>query len=143
VLTNEALLRSLLGGWIVGAALALVATAVLLVALTRSQAKGRNWLPGWERVKPPIVGILFVNLLGITCTACGLVLGALYYRARVHAPSPTLLTPNLVFSSVVSVGVCGLVAAAAFVRRRAGATTWLLGALTMLAFGWVLPNIAR
>jgi len=140
---NEALMRSLLAGWIVGGALALVATAVLLSSLTRSQARGRNWLPGWERVKPPIVGILFVNLLGITFTAFGLVLGALYYRARVHAPSPMLLTPNLFFSLVVSLGIGGVVGAAAFVRRGIGATAWVLGGLAVLAFGWVLPNIAR
>lgn len=140
---NEALLRSLLAGWIVGAALAGVATGMLLVSLARSQARGRNWLPGWERVKPPIVGILFVNLLGITCTALGLVLGALYYRARVHAPSPALVTPNLVFSLAVSLGIGVLMAAAAFVRRGLGWTAWALGGLAVVAFGWVLPNIAR
>ena len=140
---NEALLRSLLAGWIVGAALAFVAAAVLLVALTRSQARGRNWLPGWERVKPGIVGVMFVNILIIICTAVGLVLGALYYRARVHAPSPVLVTPNLVFSLAVSVGIGGLVGMAAFVRHGLGRTAWALGGLAVLAFGWVLPNIAR
>lgn len=140
---NEALLRSLLAGWIVGAGLAFVAAAVLLVALVRSQARGRNWMPGWERVKPGIVGAMFVNILIIVFTALGLALGALYYRARVHAPSPMLLTPNLVFSLTVTLGVAVLLGATAFVRRGVGWTAWTLGGLAALAFGWVLPNIAR
>lgn len=140
---NEALGRALLAGWIVGAALSFVATGVLLLALTRSQARGRNWLPGWERVKPGIVGVMFVNILIIICTAVGLVLGALYYRARVHAPSPMALTPNLVFSLAVTLGLGAVLAAAAFVRGGLGRTAWTLGGLALLAFGWVLPNIAR
>lgn len=136
-------MRSLLAGWISGAALAFAVSAVLLVSLLRSQARGHNWMPGWERVKPGLIGAMFVNILILVFTAFGLGLGALYYRAREHYPSPTLLTPNLWFTLAVSLGIAVIVGVVAFVKRGVGRTAWAVGGLSVLAFGWVLPNIAR
>src|SRR4029077_21246682 len=76
---SEQVLGALLAGLIAGAAAAFAMTAITMILLVRSAQTG--WvtrLPGWERVRPSLLGVLIVNLQMFLWTGLGLVLGALY-----------------------------------------------------------------
>ena len=136
-------MRALLAGWVTGAAVSFISTAVLLVALVRARARGVQWLTGWERVRPALVGIVFVNGMLVLWTLLGLLLGALYLWARAHRPAPGLLSPNAAFTVTVVGMLLVSLGLVWFVWRRVGWPVWSISVCAAAAFGWVLPNLAR
>lgn len=140
---NEVTVRALIAGWVTGAGVSFITTGVMLVALIQARARGVQWLTGWERVRPAVVGIVFVNGMLILWTMLGLVLGALYLRARVLRPESGLLSPNVAFTVAVVAVLLVSLGLVWFVWRRVGWPVWSIGVCAAAAFGWVLPNLAR
>ncbi len=136
-------MRALLAGWVTGAAVAFISTGVLLVALVQARARGVQWLAGWERVRPALVGIVFVNGMMLAWTLLGLVLGAIYLQARTVRPGSGLLSPNVAFTVTVAGLLLVSLGLVWFVWRRVGWPVWSIGVSAAVAFGWVLPNLAR
>lgn len=137
---EPALARALLAGLVSGMVCALLTTALGLWAMTRSSA----WRERWARlrVSPMIAGVVLVNGSTLAWTAVGLVLGAIYYRAAVHAAGGGLLSPNLRFTLIVLVSVGLALAMLLGWRRRVGRWALTVALITALGFGWVLPLLA-
>lgn len=137
---SDETLRALLAGFISGAAGAFATTTVLLVMLSRSTVWQR--LPENRRIPMPLVGVVFVNLLMLTWTAAGLLLGAVYLRAESERPGGAFLTPNWTFTALVGGLIVVALAAASVVRGRVGRTPPLVATIAIIAFGWMLPGLA-
>jgi hypothetical protein len=137
-------MRALLAGFVSGAAGAFAMSAILLIALAQGVRHGHGLrFAGWERVRLPLIGAVLVNVLMLLWTALGLCLGAGYLRAASHHPGGGLGTPNALFTLLVAGGVALLLGMAAFVLRRLPWPVWSTGVVAVLAFAFMLPNLAR
>ncbi len=126
-------LRPLLAGWIIGAALGLLETALVVIAVARS--------PGWPeqlssfRVSIPVFTIAIVNAMLIGWTLVGLVMGALW----IVVPMPRFA----IGVCVIGLGITGLYAFIRGLERRGEATLFIgSGVLATVAFAGVLPLMA-
>ena len=137
-------MRALLAGFLSGAAVAFVHTAILLIAIVRGMRNSPGLrLPGSERVRPGLIGVLLVNLLMLIWTALGLVLGAAFLRVEAAYPVGSLGTPNRMFTGLVIAGVTVMLGLMAVVRPSwVGRTAWASAGVAVLAFGFMLPNLA-
>jgi hypothetical protein len=137
-------LRALLAGFASGVATAFATTFVALYAMTQQVRAGRPLpVPGWERVRPALLGLMFVNGLMLLWTALGLLLGAAYVRAESARPAGGLGSPNALFTVLVAAGVGIVLTIAWYVLRRLHWTAWATAGVVLIAFGWMLPNLAR
>jgi hypothetical protein len=138
------MLRALLAGFASGVATAFATTFVALYALTQRVRAGQPLpVPGWERVRPALLGLMFVNGLMLLWSALGLALGAAYVRAESARPAGGLGSPNALFT-VLIVGAAGVgLTIAWYVLRRLHWTAWATAAVAIVTFGWMLPNLAR
>jgi hypothetical protein len=132
--------RALLAGFVSGAAVALATTFLGMVVLARSTVWRR--LPQNRRVPLPLMGVVFVNLLILSWTALGLLLGAAFLRAESDHPAGALLSANWLFTLLVTMGVATAIGAAFVVRGRLEWPVWATAAMAVLAFGWMLPALA-
>jgi hypothetical protein len=132
--------RALLAGFVSGAAVALATTFLGMVVVARSTVWQR--LPQNRRVPLPLMGVVFVNLLILSWTALGLLLGAAYLRAESDHPAGALLSANWLFTLLVTMGVATAIGAAFAVRGRLEWPVWATAAMAVLAFGWMLPALA-
>jgi hypothetical protein len=132
--------RALLAGFVSGAAVALATTFLGMVVVARSTVWQR--LPQNRRVPLPLMGVVFVNLLILSWTALGLLLGAAYLRAESDHPAGALLSANWLFTLLVTMGVATAIGAAFVVRGRLEWPVWATAAMAVLAFGWMLPALA-
>ncbi len=138
--------RALLSGLIAGTAAAFATTAIALVALVhdeRWRGVAPSGLPGGGRVPLPLLGVVFVNGLMLAWTALGLVLGAAYLRAEATHPAGGLGSPNRLFTLLVVGAVVLLLFATGYVRGRLTRPMWSTALVAVLAFGWLLPGLAR
>ena len=138
--------RALLSGLIAGMAAAFATTAIALVALAHDERWRRivpSSLAGRGRVPLPLLGVVFVNGLMLAWTALGLVLGAAYLRAEATHPAGGLGSPNRLFTLVVAGAVVLLLFGAGYVRGRLTRPMWSTAVVAVLAFGWLLPGLAR
>ena len=137
-------LRALLAGFASGVATAFATTFVALYALTQQVRAGRPLpVPGWDRVRPALLGLMFVNGLMLLWTAFGLLLGALYVRAEAARPAGGLGSPNALFTVLIAAGVGVVLTIIWYVARQLHWTAWATAGVTLVAFGWMLPNLAR
>jgi hypothetical protein len=132
--------RALLAGFVSGAAVALATTFLGMVVLALSTVWRR--LPLNRRVPLPLMGVVFVNLLILSWTALGLLLGAAFLRAESDHPAGALLSANWLFTLLVTMGVATAIGAAFVVRGRLEWPVWATAAMAVLAFGWMLPALA-
>ena len=132
--------RALLAGFVCGAAVAFATTFIALVVLSRSTVWQR--LPQNRRVPMPLMGVVFVNLLILSWTALGLVLGAAYLRAESEHPAGALLSANWLFTLLVGGLTASALAAAVVVRGRLDWPAWSTALVAVFAFGWMLPALA-
>ena len=134
-------LRALLAGLIAGAVVAFAVTAVGMIAIARD----RRWLGRAPnlRLPLPLLGVVLVNGLMLGCTALGLALGALYLRAEATHPAGGLASPNRLFTLLVVGAVLVVAAGAGYVRGRVTRPLWLTALIVVLAYGWLLPALAR
>lgn len=138
--------RALLSGLIAGTAAAFATTAIALVAFAhdeRWRGVAPSGLPGGGRVPLPLLGVVFVNGLMLAWTALGLVLGAAYLRVEATHPAGGLGSPNRLFTLLVAGAVVLLLFGAGYVRGRLTRPMWSTALVAVLAFGWVLPGLAR
>ena len=138
--------RALLSGLIAGTAAAFATTAIALVALAHDERWRRvapSGLPGGGRVPLPLLGVVFVNGLMLAWTALGLVLGAAYLRVEATHPAGGLGSPNRLFTLLVAGAVVLLLFGAGYVRGRLTRPMWSTALVAVLAFGWMLPGLAR
>ena len=133
--------RALLAGLIVGATAALATTAVAMIALVRDP----RWLGRQQqlRIPLPLLGVVFVNGLMLAWTALGLLLGAAYLRAEASHPTDGLGSPNQLFTLLVVGAVVVLLLGGGYVRGRLTTPMWITALAGLLAFGWLLPVLAR
>jgi hypothetical protein len=132
--------RALLAGFITGAAVAFATTFIGMLVLSRSGVWQR--LPQNRRVSMPLMGVVLVNLLMLSWTALGLLLGAAFLRAESERPAGAFLSENWVFTVVIVV-LAGLALAAwGVVRGRLEWPAWTTALLSTGAFGWMLPGLA-
>lgn len=127
------ILRPLLAGWIIGAAIGLLETALVVIAVARS--------PRWPdqlsyfRVSIPAFTIAMANAMLIGWTLIGLLMGALW----IAVPMPR-------FAIGVGAAGLGVVALYAYIRglERRGEASLVLGSalLATVAFAGVLPVLA-
>ena len=138
---TDATARALLAGFLCGVAVAFATTFIALIVLARSSVWQR--LPQNRRVPMPLLGVVGVNLLMLTWTALGLILGAVYLRAESEYPAGALLSENRAFTALV-VGLTAIaLGATAIVFGRVRWPAWATGLFAVLVFGWVLPALAR
>lgn len=136
---NVELLRSLVAGWISGAAAGLASTGIWLVAMSRRPALAAmaSRLPRERFVI--VFGIVFANASVISLTLVGLLLGAVHHRLGGGPGSP--------FSLLVLGGGVVIGGAYVFVRGglRAPEAPWVLFTLAViaLAFGVMLPVLVQ
>lgn len=134
-------MQALLAGLIAGVGTAFACTTFLLVAIHRGlPLPGR--LGGAGSLPLPLIGVIAVNGFLFGWTGLGLLLGAGVHALERSRPADGLLSPNLVFTSVVAGSVLLLLGAAAVVRGRIGAPVVASGLAAAIAFGWVLPWLA-
>jgi hypothetical protein len=137
-------LRAVVAGFASGVAAAFATTFVALYALTQRVRAGRPFpLRGWERVRPALLGLMFVNGLMLLWSALGLLLGAAYASAESARPAAGLGSPNVLFTVLIAAGVGVVLTIVWYVMRQLHWTAWATGAVAVLAFGWMLPNLAR
>jgi hypothetical protein len=132
--------RALLAGFITGAAVAFATTFIGMLVLSRSAV----WthLPQNRRVSMPLMGVVFVNLLMLSWTALGLLLGAAFLRAESERPDGALLSENWLFTAAVATITGSALVAAVVVRGRLEWPAWATALIATGAFGWVLPGLA-
>lgn len=133
--------RALLAGFLCGAAVAFATTFIALLVLSRSSVWQR--LPQNRRVPLPLMGVVAVNLLMLSWTALGLVLGAVYLRAASEYPAGALLTPNRAFAGLVLALTASALVAVFVVFGRPKWPALTTAGIALVAFGWVLPALAR
>lgn len=121
--------RALLAGWVSGAAVAFVTTALVLFAVSRD-ASWRERL-NRTRLRLPLLGVVVVNAMMLFWTLVGLMLGAIHLGVD---------QPAFSFTIVAIVGL-GLVLFAA-VRGMPGWLTWSTVAVAVASFGGLLPALA-
>jgi hypothetical protein len=137
-------LRAVVAGFVSGVAVAFATTAIALYAFAQEVRAGRPLpLPGWQRVRPALLGLMFVNGLMLVWTALGLLLGAAYVGAESARPAAGLGSPNVLFTVLIAAGVGVVLTIVWYVMRRLHWTAWATGGVAVLAFGWMLPNLAR
>ena len=141
MLPDAGTLRVLLAGFIAGMAGAFATSAIALIAIARDER--------WRAVRPavavplPALGVIFVNALMLAWTLLGLLLGAVYLRARSDDMNAVFGSPHALFTAVIVAAVVALLLAGVYVRGR---ITWPMGATAVVAvasFGWLLPGLAR
>lgn len=121
--------RALLAGWVSGAAVAFVTTALVLIAVARDE--------GWRerlnrtRLRLPLLGVVVVNGMMLFWTLVGLMLGAVHLGIDQPAFSLT----------VVAIVALGLILFSA-VRGMPGWLTWSTVGVAVLSFGGLLPGLA-
>jgi len=121
--------RALLAGWISGAAVAFVTTALTLFAVAKDEAWSQRL--NRARLRLPLLGVLVVNALMLFWTLVGLMLGAIYLGVDQPAFSLTL---------VAVLGLALLLFSA--VRGRPGWLTWSTLAVALLSYAGLLPALA-
>lgn len=120
---------ALLAGWVSGAAVAFVTTAVVLMAVARDEAWGERL--NRNRVRLPLLGVLVVNAMMLFWTLVGLMLGAIHLGVN---------QPVFSLSIVAIVGLVVMLFTA--VRGRPGWVTWSTVAAALLSFAGLLPALA-
>jgi hypothetical protein len=137
-------LRAVVAGFVSGVAAAFATTAVALYAFAQEVRAGRPLpLPGWERVRPALLGLMFVNGLMLVWSALGLLLGAAYVRAEAARPASGLGSPNVLFTVLIVAGTGVVLTIVWYVLRRIHWTAWATACVAVVSFGWLLPNLAR
>lgn len=133
--------RALLAGLIAGAATAFATTAIALIAIARDE----RWhaRTASVRVPLPLLGVVFVNGLMLGWTLLGLVLGAAYLRAEDAYPAGGVGSTNRLFTLLIAGAVAVLLLGVAFIRGRLTRPMWATAIVALLAFGWLLPGLAR
>ena len=120
---------TLLAGWVSGAVVAFVTTALVLLAVARD--------PAWSarlnrtRLRLPLVGIVVVNAMMLFWTIVGLILGAVHLGVDQPAFSIT----------IVVVIALGLVLFSA-IRGMPGWLTWSTVVVAIVSFAGLLPALA-
>lgn len=121
--------RALLAGWVSGAAVAFVTTALVLLAVARDD--------GWRerlnrtRLRLPLLGVLIVNAMMLFWTLVGLMLGAIHLGIDQPAFSLTIV-------AIVALALILLSA----VRGMPGWLTWSTVGVAVVSFGGLLPALA-
>lgn len=120
---------ALLAGWVSGAAVAFVTTALVLLAVSKDAAWSERL--NRTRMRLPLLGVVIVNAMMLFWTIVGLILGAIHIGIDQPAFSIT----------VVAVIGLGLVLFSA-VRGMPGWLTWSTVGVAILAFAGLLPALA-
>ena len=121
--------RALLAGWVSGAAVAFVTTALVLLAVAQDD--------GWRerlnrtRLRLPLLGVLIVNAMMLFWTLVGLMLGAIHLGIDQPAFSLTIV-------AIVALALILLSA----VRGMPGWLTWSTVGVAVVSFGGLLPALA-
>lgn len=133
--------RALLAGLIAGVAVAFATTAIALISIARDE----RWYARTARVRLPLplLGVIFVNGLMLGWTLLGLVLAAAYLRAEDTYPAGGVGSPNQLFTLLIVGAAAVLLLGVAAVRRRLTRPMWATALVALLAFGWLLPGLAR
>ena len=120
---------ALLAGWVSGAAVAFVTTALVLLAVSRDPAWGERL--NRSRLRLPLLGIVIVNAMMLFWTLVGLMLGAIHLGIEQPAFSLTI-------AAVIGLGLVLFTA----VRGMPGWLTWSTVGVALLSFGGLLPALA-
>ncbi len=133
--------RALLAGLIAGVATAFATTAIALISIARDE----RWYARTARMRLPLplLGVIVVNGLMLGCTLLGLVLAAAYLRAEDVYPAGGVGSPNRLFTLLIAGAAAVLLLGVAVVRRRLTWPMWATALVALLAFGWLLPGLAR
>jgi len=121
--------RALLAGWVSGAAVAFVTTALVLFAVSRDLA----WRDRLSRttLRLPLLGVVIVNGMMLFWTIVGLILGAIHLGVGQPAFSITIV-------AIIGLGLTMFTA----VRGMPGWLTWSTVAVAIVSFGGLLPALA-
>ncbi len=130
---NAGILQPLVAGWIIGAAIGLLETALVVIAVARS-ARWPEQLSGF-RVSVPAFTIAMANAMLIGWTLIGLLMGALW----IAIPMPRFA----IGVGLAGLGVIGLYGYVRGLEHRGEASLVVgSGLLATVAFAGVLPVLA-
>lgn len=121
--------RTLLAGWVSGATVAFITTALILVAVSRDPA----WVDrlNRRRLRVSLIGIAVVNAMMLFWTLIGLMLGAIHLGIDQPAFSITI-------AAVIGLGMVLFTA----VRGMPGWLAWSSTAVSLVSFAGLLPFLA-